>query len=42
MRVIADLHGGDSEDLVAQAEYQEIREAINAEVSFRCFSGTSC
>ncbi|EIN14124.1 general substrate transporter [Punctularia strigosozonata HHB-11173 SS5] len=31
MRVLADLHGGDPEDVMAQAEYQEIKETINAE-----------
>ena len=33
MRVIADLHGGDPEDLLAQAEYQEIKERVMADVS---------
>lgn len=28
MRVIADLHGGDPEDLVARAEFQEIKERV--------------
>lgn len=33
MRVIADLHGGDPEDLVAIAEFQEIKEKVEEEVS---------
>lgn len=33
MRVIADLHGGDPEDLVARAEFQEIKERVMFEVS---------
>lgn len=33
MRVIADLHGGDPEDLIAVAEYQEIKDRVMAEVS---------
>lgn len=32
MRVLADLHGGDAEDLTAQAEFQEIKELVTAEV----------
>ena len=32
MRVIADLHGGDPEDLVARAEFQEIKERVMLEV----------
>lgn len=32
MRVIADLHGGDPEDELAKAEYQEIRDKVLAEV----------
>lgn len=37
MRVIVDLHGGDPEDLVAKAEFHEIKERVNSEVmrSFR-------
>ncbi|KII93797.1 hypothetical protein PLICRDRAFT_36028 [Plicaturopsis crispa FD-325 SS-3] len=31
MRVIADLHGGDPEDLIAVAEYQEIKDRVMAE-----------
>lgn len=31
MRVIADLHGGDPEDLVARAEFQEIKERVMLE-----------
>lgn len=32
-RVIVDLHGGDPNDLVAQAEFREIKEKIMSEVS---------
>jgi hypothetical protein len=32
MRVIVDLHGGDPEDLVAKAEFQEIKDRVIAEV----------
>ena len=32
MRVIADLHGGDPEDVVAVAEYEEIKERVMWEV----------
>ena len=32
MRVIADLHGGDPEDIVAKAEFQEIKERVVWEV----------
>lgn len=32
MRVIADLHGGDPEDLTARAEFQEIKEKVQEEV----------
>jgi len=31
MRVIADLHGGDPEDLIAKAEFQEIKEKVQEE-----------
>lgn len=34
MRVIADLHGGDPEDIVAKAEFQEIKDRVIFEV--RC------
>jgi hypothetical protein len=34
MRVIADLHGGDPEDLAAKTEYSEIKERVIAEVLF--------
>jgi hypothetical protein len=34
MRVIVDLHGGDPEDLVAKAEFHEIKERVIAEVCF--------
>ena len=33
MQVIADLHGGDTEDLVARAEFQEIKERVLFDVS---------
>jgi hypothetical protein len=33
MRVIADLHGGDPDNLVALAEFQEIKEKVQEEVS---------
>jgi len=32
MRVIADLHGGDPEDLGARAEFHEIKERVISEV----------
>lgn len=32
MRVIVDLHGGDPEDLVAKAEFNEIKQRVIAEV----------
>ena len=32
MRVIADLHGGDPEDIVAKAEFQEIKDRVIFEV----------
>lgn len=32
MRVIADLHGGDPEDLPAKAEFQEIKDRVMFEV----------
>ena len=32
MRVIADLHGGDPEDLGAKAEFHEIKERVISEV----------
>lgn len=37
MRVIVDLHGGDPEDLVAKAEFHEIKDRVISEVflSFR-------
>lgn len=31
MRVLADLHGGDPEDMVAKAEFQEIKDRVIAE-----------
>ena len=32
MRVIADLHGGDPNDVVARAEFQEIKDRVIFEV----------
>ena len=32
MRVIADLHGGDPNNVIAQAEYREIKDRVLAEV----------
>ena len=32
MRVIVDLHGGDPEDLVAKAEFNEIKQRVIADV----------
>ena len=32
MRVIADLHGGDSDDPIAVAEFQEIKDKVHEEV----------
>ena len=34
MRVIVDLHGGDPQDVVAIAEYEEIKERVMLEVLF--------
>ena len=39
MQVIADLHGGDPEDLVARAEFQEIKERVLFEVGFSRLRG---
>ncbi len=33
MQVIVDLHGGDSDNPVALAEFEEIKEKVNEEVS---------
>jgi hypothetical protein len=33
MNVIADLHGGDPEDASARAEFQEIKDRVNSDVS---------
>ena len=33
-QVLVDLHGGDPEDLIAKAEYQEIKDRVMFEVSF--------
>lgn len=32
LRVIVDLHGGDPEDLVAKAEFNEIKQRVLSEV----------
>jgi hypothetical protein len=32
MRVIVDLHGGDPNDVLARAEYQEIKDKVIYEV----------
>jgi hypothetical protein len=32
MRVIVDLHGGDPNNVLAQAEYQEIKDKVLEEV----------
>ena len=34
MRVIVDLHGGDPDNEVAIAEFEEIKEKVQEEVSF--------
>ena len=34
MQVIADLHGGDPEDLAAKTEFREIKERVISEVIF--------
>lgn len=33
MQVIADLHGGDLEDVSAKTEFREIKDRVNADVS---------
>ena len=35
MQVIADLHGGDLENASAKAEFQEIKDRVNFDVSAR-------
>lgn len=48
LRVIVDLHGGDPDDILAQAEFQEIKEKVVAEVSvlistsYLCHNLTVC
>jgi hypothetical protein len=37
MQVIADLHGGDLEDTSAKAEFQEIKDRVNFDVSSHWF-----
>ena len=32
MKVIAELHGGDPDDIVAKAEFQEIKDRVTFEV----------
>jgi hypothetical protein len=34
MRVLADLHGGDPEDMIAKAEFQEIKDRVMSEVCY--------
>jgi len=33
MQVIADLHGGNPEDVSAKAEFQEIKDRVNFDVN---------
>jgi hypothetical protein len=40
MRVIADLHGGDLDNPVAVAEFQEIKDKVHEEVSMTVISLT--
>lgn len=48
MRVIVDLHGGDPNDILAQAEFQEIKEKVVSEVSvpmampYLCYNSVIC
>jgi len=37
MRVIADLRGGNLDDPIAIAEFQEIKDKVHEEVSAKCF-----
>ena len=37
LRVIADLHGGDSDDPIAMAIYQEIRDKVREDVCISHF-----
>ena len=39
MRVISDLHEGDPEDLLAKAEFQEIKDRVMFEVRHRFDTG---
>jgi hypothetical protein len=41
MRVIVDLHGGDPEDLVAKAEFHEIKDRVISEVMFSFSDATA-
>jgi hypothetical protein len=41
MRVLVDLHGGDPEDLVAKAEFHEIKERVISEVMFSFSEATA-
>jgi hypothetical protein len=42
MRVIVDLHGGDPEDLVAKAEFHEIKDRVISEVMISLREVTAC
>jgi hypothetical protein len=42
MRVIADLHGGDPDDVLAKAEFQEIKDKVTFEVSHHLYSQGLC
>lgn len=42
MTVIADLHGGDPEDLVAKAEFQEIKDRVIYEVRYVSGHSADC
>lgn len=41
MRVIVDLHGGEPNDFVAQAEFQEIKDKVMHEVSVESYGPSS-
>lgn len=36
MQVISDLHGGDPDDIIAKAEFEEIKERVMFEVRATC------
>ena len=42
MQVISDLHGGDPEDLLAKAEFQEIKDKVQDEVILVIASANPC